>query len=166
MTKDKDTNKDNKKPRKGLFDFGTRSTTYLVSLTVFASMVNFFDGWATAIISFALPIDPKYEGAENTLYDWFQFSPESFYVALIFVIGGLGVVSSIIFKYLADRFGRRPIYLITASGFTIFTVLTAFIPAGIEFFPMFLTVRFFAELFLAADLVVVIMTEEAPDQRR
>ena len=119
------------------------------------------------MILLALPIDQKYEAAEEqTIYDWFGFSPESFQVALIFVIGGLGIVSSIIFKYLADRYGRRPLYLITATGFIFFTVITPFIPAGYDYFPLFLLVRFFAELFLAADLVVVIMTEEAPDQER
>ncbi|MHA1271640.1 MAG: MFS transporter [Candidatus Helarchaeota archaeon] len=167
MTEDSIRPKREKKQRKGLFDFGTRPRKYILTLSIFASMVNFFDGWATAVISFALPIDPKYEAVgEQTIYDWFGFSPESFEVALIFVIGGLGVISSIIFKYLADRYGRKPLYLITATGFITFTVITPFIPAGAQYFPLFLAVRFFAELFLAADLVVVIMTEEAPDQER
>jgi len=167
MVKQEENPKREKKKRPGLFDFGIRSRRYIWLLSIFASMVNFFDGWATSVISFALPIDPKYEAAgELTIYDWFGFSPESFEVALIFVIGGLGVVSSIIFKYLADKYGRRPLYLITATGFIFFTVITPFIPAGYDYFPLFLLVRFFAELFLAADLVVVIMTEEAPDQER
>ena len=153
-----------KKKRPGLFDIGIRGKKYIWTLAIFASMVNFFDGWATAVISFALPFEPG--ALEHTIYNWFDFSPESFSVALIFVIGGLGVVSSIIFKYLADHYGRKPIYLITATGFITFTVLTALIPAGAEYFPLFLTVRFFAELFLAADLVVVIMTEESPNESR
>ena len=116
----------------------------------------------------ALPVDPGLSGAEydQTIYGYFGFSPTSFQVALIFIIGGLGVMSSIIFKNLADRYGRRPLYMITATGFVTFSVLTAFVPPGIQYFPLFLFIRFIASMFLAADLVIVIMAEEAPNKSR
>ncbi|MBD3227103.1 MAG: MFS transporter [Candidatus Lokiarchaeota archaeon] len=164
MNDNKSASKGKKKKRKGLFDIGSRSTKYIWTLCIFASLVNFFDGWATAVISFTLPL----EGGDisGTIYEWFGFSPESFQVAIIFIVAGLGVMASIIFKYLSDKYGRKPLYLITSIGFTTFTVMTAFVPEGPQFFPLFLAVRFFASLFLAADLVVVIITEEAPDKSR
>ncbi len=156
-----------KRDQDDFFGSTPRSLRYIILLTIAASIVNFFDGWATSVMAFALPVDPKVEATGlPTIYDYFGFTMYSFHVPLIFIIAGLGVMSAIVFKWAADKYGRKPLYLITASGFIIFTVISAFVPPGSIFFPTFLLVRYFANLFLAADLIMVIITEEAPSKYR
>lgn len=166
MTPDSKPKQEKPKTRdEGVFGSSPRSTRYITLITIFASIINFFDGWASSVMAYALPVDPGVQ-AGVTIYDYFSFTMFDFNVALIFIVGGLGVMSAIVFKWAADKYGRKPLYLITACGFTFFTILTAFVPPGSWFFPLFLFIRFFANLFLAADLVIVIITEEAPSRHR
>ena len=87
-------------------------------------------------------------------------------MGIILSIAGIGVVAAISFKYFVDKYGRRPLTLITAIAFITFSALTAFTPPGSDGLIIFLILRILANYFLSADIVVIIMAEEAPDRLR
>jgi MFS family permease len=85
---------------------------------------------------------------------------------MILSFAGIGVVLAVSFKYLVDKFGRRPLTIYTAIGFISFAVLTSFSPPGPNGLGYFLIFRLFANFFLSGDIVVIIIAEEAPDHLR
>ncbi|MFX1449465.1 MAG: MFS transporter [Promethearchaeota archaeon] len=153
--------------------FPTKMNKYLYFVLIFAGIVTFFDGWCTIAITLAMSsfsgttidnilkplIDPD-------LFSYFGLSASPLIMGVVLSFAGTGVIAAISFKYLVDKYGRRPMTLITAIGFTTFTVLTAFSPRGPGGLIYFLIFRIFSNYFLSADIVTIIIAEEAPDHLR
>ncbi|MFX0138779.1 MAG: MFS transporter, partial [Candidatus Hodarchaeota archaeon] len=140
---------------------------------IFAGVLTFFDGWCTIAITLAMS---SWAGTDISnifnqlmdpdLFSYFGLSASPLIMGIVLSFAGIGVIAAISFKYLVDKYGRRPMTLITAIGFTTFTVLTAFSPPGPDGLIYFLILRIFSNYFLSADIVTIIMAEEAPDHLR
>ncbi|MFX0133392.1 MAG: MFS transporter, partial [Candidatus Hodarchaeota archaeon] len=152
--------------------FPTKMNMYLWFVLFFAGIVNFFDGWCTITITLAMGgfergISLNLRQFTNPdLFTYFDLAGSPVMMGIILSIAGIGVVASVSFKYLVDKYGRRPLTIWTAIAFTTFTSLTAFSPPGFDGLIIFLILRIFANYFLSADIVVIIMAEESPDHLR
>ncbi|MFX1449822.1 MAG: MFS transporter [Promethearchaeota archaeon] len=162
--------------RKAEAGFPTKMTRYLWFLLFFSNIVSFFDGWGTTAIMLAMSGWGSPLNLQNSLrqaftrnYDlfaYFNISNQPVVMGIILSIAGIGVVAAVSFKFLVDKFGRRPMTLVTAVAFITFAFLTAFSPPGSPGLIYFLIIRMFANYFLSADVVVIIMAEESPDHLR
>jgi putative MFS transporter len=91
-----------------------RSTSYLRHLLFFIFVATLFEGYDVLIINLALPyLGKDFQADSQTL---------GFAISLISV----GTIAAFVPVRLADRYGRRPVLLWVAVGYTLFTVLTAF----------------------------------------
>ncbi|MFX1449821.1 MAG: MFS transporter [Promethearchaeota archaeon] len=159
--------------RRDEFTIPTRMTRYLWFVLLFANIVSFFDGWGSIAIMLAMSgfgetnILRAFQQIGNPdLFTYFGVSNSPILLGIILSIAGTGVVLAVSFKYLVDKYGRRPLTLITAVGFIIFAVLTSIAPPGPGGLVFFLIVRLVANYFLSGDIVVIIIAEEAPDHLR
>lgn len=149
----------------------TKMNLYLWFVLFFASVVTFFDGWCTLAItlamgSFAGGVDLSEQLFNPDLFTYFGLSASPVMMGIILSIAGIGVVVAVSFKYFVDKYGRRPLTIITAIPFITFSVLTAFVPPSMEGLILFLILRICANYFLSADVVTIIMAEEAPNHLR
>lgn len=73
-------------------------------------------------------------------------------------VARLGVLPALLFGLLADRHGRRRLLVFTVIGFSVCTLLTAFVRTAAEF----MLLQFLARVFTAAEemLAIVVVTEE------
>ncbi|HWP65204.1 MAG TPA: MFS transporter [Candidatus Limnocylindria bacterium] len=76
----------------------------------------------------------------------------------------LGALPAIVFVPLADRFGRRRLFLGTLAGMSAATVATAFVPDPVTFVACQMTARVF--LVISTAVAIVIVTEEFPAAHR
>ena len=91
-----------------------RPASYLRHLLFFIFVATLFEGYDVLIINLALPyLGKDFQADSQTL---------GFAVSLISV----GTIAAFIPVRLADRYGRRPVLLWVATGYTVFTMLTAF----------------------------------------
>lgn len=127
-------------------------TSYSRHLLFFIFLATLFEGYDTLITSLALPY----------LERDFQVNLRE----LGFATGALsaGAVAAFVFVQLADRYGRRPLFLAVVLGYTACTVLTAF-SAGVYDFVFY---QFLARAFQTAEvgLGAIILTEELPTRYR
>ncbi len=149
----------------------TKMTIYLWFVLFFASVVTFFDGWCTLAItlamgSFAGGVDLLEQLLNPDLFTYFGLTSSPVMMGIILSIAGIGVVVAVSFKYFVDKYGRRPLTLITAVPFITFSVLTAFVPPSREGLILFLILRICANYFLSADVVTIIIAEESPNHLR
>jgi putative MFS transporter len=129
-----------------------RSTSYLRHLLFFIFVATLFEGYDVLIINLALPyLGRDFQADSQTL---------GFAVSLISV----GTIAAFVPVRLADRYGRRPVFLWVAAGYTLFTVLTAF-SVGLYDFVVY---QFIARLFMVTEVGVgsIILTEELPARYR
>lgn len=129
-----------------------RSTSYLRHLLFFIFVATLFEGYDVLIISLSLPyLGNDFQADSQTL---------GFAVSLISV----GTIAAFVPVRLADRYGRRPVFLWVAAGYTVFTVLTAF-SIGLYDFVVY---QFIARLFMVTEVGVgsIILTEELPARYR
>ncbi|MFX0139463.1 MAG: MFS transporter [Candidatus Hodarchaeota archaeon] len=150
----------------------SKMNKYLWFVLIFAGIVTFFDGWCSVAISLALG---SYKGTfelnleqflNPDLFTYFGIAGNPVTMGIILSIAGIGVVAAVSFKYLVDKYGRRPLTLFTSIAFITFSILTAFSPPGSDGLIYFLIVRILANFFLTADIVTIIMAEEAPNDLR
>ncbi|MFX1449820.1 MAG: MFS transporter [Promethearchaeota archaeon] len=153
--------------------FPTKMNKYLWFVLFFANIVSFFDGWGTIAIMLAMSgfgqanILRLFQQLTNPdLFSYFGVSDSPLILGMILSFAGIGVVLAVSFKYLVDKFGRRPLTLLTAVGFITFAVLTSLSPPGPGGLTYFLIFRLLANYFLSGDIVVIIIAEEAPDHLR
>lgn len=147
----------------------TKMNLYLWFVLFFASIVTFFDGWCTLAItlamgSFAGGVDLTEQLTNPDLFTYFGLTASPVMMGIILSIAGTGVVVAVSFKYFVDKYGRRPLTLITAVPFITFSILTAFVPR--EGIILFLILRICANYFLSADVVTIIIAEESPNHLR
>ncbi len=151
--------------RKAETGMPTKMNLYLWFVLIFAGIVTFFDGWCTLAITLAMG---SFVGELNIveqvnnpdLFNYFGLGASPIMMGIILSIAGTGVVLAISFKYFVDKYGRRPLTLITAVPFIGFSVLTAFSPPNGLI--LFLILRILANYFLSADIVTIIIAEESP----
>ncbi len=159
--------------RKAETSIPSKMTRYLWFVLIFANIVSFFDGWGTIAIMLAMSgfgetniLRSLQQIGNPDLFTYFGVSNSPIVLGMILSIAGSGVILAVSFKFLVDKYGRRPLTLITAVGFVVFAVLTAFSPPGPGGLIYFLIVRLVANYFLSGDIVVIIIAEEAPDHLR
>ncbi|MGE0684155.1 MAG: MFS transporter [Candidatus Binatia bacterium] len=129
-----------------------RSTSYIRHLLFFIFVATLFEGYDVLIINLALPyLGRDFQADSQTL---------GFAVSLISV----GTIAAFVPVRLADLYGRRPVFLWVAAGYTLFTVLTAF-SVGLYDFVIY---QFIARLFMVTEVGVgsIILTEELPARYR
>lgn len=110
-----------------VFDLGSfidrRSfSSYNYLIIALSSLIMVFDGLDFAVVAFTAPYFGPDLGLSMTQVGG-AFSAGT---------GGL-VIGGVVFGRLADRYGRRPMILIAAAGFSIFTFLTTFARTYEEF---------------------------------
>jgi putative MFS transporter len=129
-----------------------RLSPYLILLFTLLSTATLFDGFDSAMFSFAAPDVRASLGISRE--GW----------GMVSGITRLGVIASFLFLVGADRWGRRNIMMITVIGFTIANGMTAFVTTQTEF----VVAQFFARLFLTAEyaLAVIMIGEEYPARLR
>ena len=129
-----------------------RMTPYLWFLFVLLSTATLFDGFDSAMLSFAAPESRR--TLDISLSEW------GYVNAFIRV----GVWASFIFMLYADRWGRRTMMMLTVVGFTVFNGLTALVTDQWQF----MICQFLARLFLTAEysLAVIMAGEEFPARHR
>lgn len=127
-------------------------TRYLRHLTFFICVCTLFEGYDTLIVSLALP----YLGRD------FQVGAQTLGLAVSVI--NLGTIAAFFPVRLADTYGRRPILFTTVTGYTVFTVATAF-SSGIY---DFIALQFIARMFMVTEIGVgsIMLTEELPARYR
>jgi putative MFS transporter len=115
-------------------------------------LVGFFTNYDTGLLSLAAP----------TIADGLGVSIATFGIAVALI--RLAALGSVVTLRLADRWGRRPLLLISVLAFTLLTGLTA-AAWGLVAFVVF---QMLARLFLASEetLAAVVLTEELRPDRR
>lgn len=126
--------------------------SYLVGLLAFVCFVTLFEGYDLLIINLALPYLGTDFGADSTTL--------GSAVGLI----NVGTILAFIPVRLADRFGRRRVFLAAVAGYTIFTLLSAFSIGLYDF----VAYQFVARMFMVTEIGVgaIILTEEMPAKYR
>lgn len=130
----------------------THAPGYLRHLLFFVCFCTMFEGYDVLIVSLALPhIGKEFNSNSDVL---------GYAVGLI----SIGTMMAFALVSLADRYGRRAIFLTAISGYTIFTVLTAFSTGLYDF----VAYQFIARLFMVTEIGVaaIILTEEMPSKYR
>lgn len=129
-----------------------RAPRYLVHLLCFVCFVTFFEGYDLLIINLALP----------ALGEEFKVDAEKLGYAVGLI--NAGTVAAFVPMQFADRYGRRPVFLFAACGYTLFTVLTA----QSDSIHQFVSYQFLARMFMVTEigLGAIILTEEMPANRR
>ncbi len=126
--------------------------SYLVWLLVFICFFTLFEGYDLLIINLALP----YLGVD--------FSVDSETLGTGVGLINVGTIVAFIPVRLADRFGRRAIFLTAVSGYTLFTFLSAFSVGLYDF----VAYQFCARMFMVTEISIaaIILTEEMPARYR
>ena len=76
----------------------------------------------------------------------------------------LGTVAAFLSLRLADRYGRRPVFLVSITGYTLLTVATAFS----QTLDQFIALQFIARMLMVTELALayVMLGEEMPERYR
>ncbi|MFX0141758.1 MAG: MFS transporter [Candidatus Hodarchaeota archaeon] len=90
---------------------------------------------------------------ENEAYAQYGFAFA--FLPLFFIIG-------LAFRFIADRYGRRPALIINVVGMTVAGLLLYFSPT----FLMYYIGAILGAIFLTADIQVLLMNEECPPEKR
>ena len=125
---------------------------YLIGLLIFVCFVTLFEGYDLLIINLALP----YLGVD------FNVDAETLGQAVGII--NIGTILALIPVRLADRYGRRKVFLVAISGYTVFTILSAFSVGLYDF----VAYQFVARMFMVTEIGVgaIILTEEMPARYR
>jgi len=129
-----------------------RVTPYLAFLFLLLSTATLFDGFDSAMISFASPDVKASFGISDAQWGG------------LVTLTRLGVLASFVFVFFADRIGRRWIVMGTIVGFTLANFATSFVTSRTQF----VLCQFVARLFLTAELsiAVIMVGEEFPARLR
>lgn len=129
-----------------------RVTPYLGFLFLLLSTATLFDGFDSAMVSFAAPTLRHSLGIE--ISGW----------GPILSLTRLGVWASFLFLFFSDRIGRRRIMMATIVCFTLANFATGLATTKTQF----VVLQFIARLFLTAEfsLAVIMIGEEFPARMR
>lgn len=127
-------------------------TPYQLKLLAFLSVATFFEGYDFIALVQVLPklVEELNLQESNT--------------GLIVGIVNVGAILSFLLIYLADKFGRKPIMMVTIAGYTITSFLTAFV--GSEW--AFACIQLLARIFLLGEVAIsmIYAAEVFPAERR
>jgi MFS family permease len=128
------------------------SRAYLLRLLLFVCFVTLFEGYDLLIINLALPSLGE------------EFGASSRRLGLAVGTINVGTIAAFWLVRLADVHGRRPVFLLAAAGYTLFTVLTS-ASRGLADFVAY---QFVARMFMVTEIGVgaIILTEELPARYR
>jgi MFS family permease len=126
--------------------------SYLIWLLGFICFFTLFEGYDLLIINLALP----YLGVD--------FAVDAKTLGTAVGLINVGTILAFIPVRLADRFGRRAIFLTAVTGYTVFTFLSAFSVGLYDF----VAYQFFARMFMVTEISIaaIILTEEMPARYR
>lgn len=129
-----------------------RLTPYLWHVLFFVSVATLFEGYDAVITGMALP----YLGKD------FGVGPKELGFATSVI--SIGTIVAFAPVRLADRYGRRPLLLLSVCGYSLFTILTAF-SSGLYDFVLY---QFIARAFMVTEIGVgaVVLAEELPARYR
>jgi len=129
-------------------DADSRTWAPLIPLFFLLSLAAVFEGFDTQLASLVLP----------QLGDEFDVGPEVLFPMLSVL--SAGTVLGVALIPLADRWGRRPIFLFCFAGYALFTLGTAFATNPY----VFAAIQFVAKILMVSQLSVayVILSEEFP----
>lgn len=125
---------------------------YQIELLIFICFVTLFEGYDLLIINLALP----YLGTD--------FGADSQTLGNAVGLINVGTILAFIPVRLADRYGRRKVFLWATAGYTLFTLLSAFSQGLYDF----VAYQFIARMFMVTEIGVgaIILTEEMPARWR
>lgn len=125
---------------------------YLLHLLFFVCFVTLFEGYDLLIINLSLP----HLGVD--------FGADSQTLGAAVGIINIGTIAAFIPVRMADRYGRRNVFLGAIAGYTLFTILTAFSVGLYDF----VAYQFIARMFMVTEIGVgaIILTEEMPARWR
>jgi putative MFS transporter len=129
-----------------------RLTPYLWHLLIFVSLATLFEGYDAVITGMALP----------ALGKDFNVGPKELGFAMSVI--NIGTIAAFIPVQLADQYGRKPLLLFAVTGYSIFTILTAFSTGLYDF----VCYQFIGRALMVTEVGVgaVMLTEELPARRR
>jgi putative MFS transporter len=126
--------------------------SYLWRLLLFICFATLFEGYDLLIINLALPsLGQEFGASSRTL-------------GLAVGTINVGTIAAFWLVRLADVHGRRPVFLLAAGGYTLFTVLTIASRGLVDF----IAYQFVARMFMVTEIGVgaIILTEELPARYR
>lgn len=125
---------------------------YLVGLLAFIGFVTLFEGYDLLIINLALPALGK------------EFGVDAAVLGKAVGLINVGTIVAFIPVRLADRYGRRRVFLWAIALYTLFTLLSA-LSTGLADFVLW---QFLARMFMVTEIGVgaIILTEEMPARWR
>ncbi|NNL84043.1 MAG: MFS transporter [Myxococcales bacterium] len=125
---------------------------YLLHLLFFVCFATLFEGYDLLIVNLALP----FIGEE------FSVSSETLGTAVGVI--NIGTIAAFIPVRLADRYGRRSVFLTAIFAYTLFTILSAFSVGLYDF----VAYQFVARMFMVTEIGIgaIILTEEMPARWR
>lgn len=126
--------------------------SYLRLLTVLLGTATFFEGYDTGIAAIVIPDLAK------------SFHATTATIGRAASGVNLGALVALLVISAGDRWGRRPLLIVTTLAYALFTGLTAAAGSLVQF----AVIQFFARVFLVAELAIAITiaTEEFPVERR
>jgi putative MFS transporter len=127
----------------------TRYHRLLFGLLAFCTL---FEGFDTKLASLVLPVIGREFGA----------GPEALGDAL--AASSLGMLAAFLVMAVADRVGRRPVFLVAVAGYALFTLATAFAQSLAQFTALQVAARLLMVVELS--LAYVILSEELPPEAR
>ena len=125
---------------------------YLVGLLAFIGFVTLFEGYDLLIINLALPALGR------------EFGVDAAVLGKAVGLINVGTIVAFIPVRLADRYGRRRVFLWAIALYTLFTLLSA-LSVGLADFVLW---QFLARMFMVTEIGVgaIILTEEMPARWR
>ena len=125
---------------------------YQRRLFALLSIATFFEGFDTMLASLMLPqLGADFGASQEQLFDT---------LATL----GLGALFGFVPLRFADRFGRRPLLLVSIGGYTVLCLATA----ATRTLGEFTFCQFFARMFMVTEvaLAYIVLSEEMPAERR
>lgn len=132
---------------------GARPRAYVIMMMLLLCVATFCEGYDFFIISLVIDILPGEFGVEM-----------NYIIKIVLTFINVGAILGFFVIRLGDRFGRKPILLISLCGFTTFSVITAMSPNVWAF----MAAQFIAKMFLVSQFgtAIVMTIEECPAKSR
>lgn len=121
-------------------------------LFVLLTIATFFEGFDTRLVALVQPVIGREFGASKEA------------LGVVLGLSSLGMMFAFFVIHLADRFGRRPVFLAALAAYSLLTLATAFAPN----LALFTLLQVFARMAMVVELglAYLILSEEMPAEVR